>query len=399
MENLSEENVIRKRKRKARALHMLYRVFQIFPIHKRKIVFTTFEGDGGFCCNPRYIAEEMLGRQTEYEMVWLVNNMNRQFPDGIRKIRNTLLNRVYHMATAKVWVDNSRKEYGTAKRKGQLYIQTWHAALILKPVGKFRGSLFPKMAYLVSRYDSRLIDYVISNSKWCTRRYPRMLLYNGNVIETGSPRCDIFFTKKEQLYKEIRERYQIPQDAKIVMFAPTFRGGSQKGNRQVFAEEVSLDFEAVQKALKDKFGGEWYILLRLHPQLSASLKEIPLKNKSENMIDVSQADDMNEIMTAADVFITDYSSSAFDAVNMYTPVFLYIDDLDEYISERGELMWNINELPFSTARTNEELVRNIQQFNDDEYRKGIDIFSKRHGVVEDGKASERVVDIIENFVC
>ncbi len=398
MENLSEENVIRKRKRKARALHMLYRVFQIFPIHKRKIVFTTFEGDGGFCCNPRYIAEEMLGRQTEYEMVWLVNNMNRQFPDGIRKIKNTLLNRVYHMATAKVWVDNSRKEYGTAKRKGQLYIQTWHAALILKPVGKFRGNLFPKMAYLVSRYDSRLIDYVISNSKWCTRRYPRMLLYNGNVIETGSPRCDIFFTQKEQLYKEIRERYQIPQDAKIVMFAPTFRGGSQKGNRQVFAEEVSLDFEAVQKALKDKFGGEWYILLRLHPQLSASLKEIPLKNKSENMIDVSQADDMNELMTAADVFITDYSSSAFDAINMYTPVFLYIDDLDEYICERGELMWNINELPFSIAQTNEELVRNIQQFNDVEYKKGIDIFSKRHGVVEDGKASERVVDIIENFV-
>lgn len=398
LKKMSEENVIRKRKRKARAIHMLYRMFRLFPLCKKKIVFTTFEGNGGFCCNPRYIAEEMIKRGPQYEMIWLVNNMEKQFPEEIRKVKNTFLNRVYHLATAKVWVDNSRKEYGTAKRKGQLYIQTWHAALILKPVGKFRGKLFPKMAYLVSRYDSKLIDYVISNSVWCTRRYPKMLLYDGNVIETGSPRCDIFFTKQEQLYKEIRDRYHIPEDAKIVMFAPTFRGGSQKGKRQVFTEEITLDFEAVRRALKDRFGGEWYVLLRLHPQLSAYLKEVPLKNKSAYMVDVSQADDMNEIMAAADVLITDYSSSAFDAINMYTPVFLYIDDLDEYINERGELMWDINQLPFSTARTNAELTRNIQQFDDAEYRRCINMFSKRNGVLEDGKASERVANIIEEFL-
>ena len=398
LRKLSEENVIRKRKRKACAVHMLYRMFWLLPLCKKKIVFTTFEGSGGFCCNPRYIAEEMIKRGSEYEMIWLVNNMERQFPKGIRKVKNTFLNRVYHLATAKVWVDNSRKEYGTAKRKGQLYIQTWHAALILKPVGKFRGKLFPRMAYLVSRYDSKLIDYVISNSVWCTKRYPKMLLYNGNVIETGSPRCDIFSTKREQLYKEIRDRYHIPEDAKIVMFAPTFRGGSQKGKRLVLTEHITLDNEAVRRALKDRFGGEWYVLLRLHPQLSAYLKEVPLKNKSARMVDVSQADDMNEIMAAADVLITDYSSSAFDAINMYIPVFLYIDDLDEYIQERGRLMWDIEKLPFSTARTNEELTKNIIEFNEAEYTKTVDVFSRRHGVVEDGKASGRVVDIIEEFI-
>lgn len=398
MRKQKEDTVIKKRKRKAKATYFAYKLMQIFPINKKKIVFTAFEGDGGFCCNPRYIAEELLHRNKSYEMVWLVNNMNREFPKGIKKVKNTFWNRAYHLTTSKVWVDNSRKAYGTAKRKDQLYIQTWHAALEFKPVGKFRGKLFPKIAYLVSEYDSKLADYVTSNSEWCTKLYPEMLLYDGEIIKTGSPRCDIFFQKRKELYQQIRKKYQIPMDAKIIMFAPTFRGGSQKGKRQVFAEEPTLDFKKLAKTLEKKFGGEWYVLLRLHPQLAALLQGMPLKNKSEHMIDVSQADDMNEVMTAADVFITDYSSSAFDAINMNMPVFLYADDLQEYTGERGKLMWDMNTLPFTVAETNEELVRNIEEFDEETYKRKIAEFSKEYGVLEDGHAGERVADVIEGFI-
>lgn len=86
---------------------------------------------------------------------------------------------------AKVRMDNSRKAFGTAKRKDQLYIQTWHAALEFKTVGKFRGKLFPKIAHIVSAYDSGLIDYVISNFQWCSGLYPKMLLYHGKFLKTG----------------------------------------------------------------------------------------------------------------------------------------------------------------------------------------------------------------------
>ena len=364
-----EEKSIRRRKRKAYVVNWVYRVLRIFPIKRKKIVFTTFEGKGGFCCNPRYIAEELLRRQGDrdvYEMVWLVNNMKRQFPMGIRKVKNTFLNRAIHLVTARVWVDNSRKAYGTAKRKEQLYIQTWHGALEFKAVGKFRGELFPEMAYLISKYDSRLVDYVLSNSEWCTKRYPKMLLYNGEILKTGSPRCDIFITRRIKLYKRIREYYRIPEKGKIIMYAPTFRGGGQKGKRQVYSEEPTLDFQKLINALHKKFHGAWYVLLRLHPQLAAQMEAIPLKNNincSERIIDVSQADDMNEILAAVDVFITDYSSAAFDAVNMRIPVFLYMDDLQEYVRERGELMWNMDELPFPVSETNDQLEKEIIKFD------------------------------------
>lgn len=394
----SKESIIKRRKRKARLTNCIYHMLRIFPIKDNKVVFTTFEGDGGYCCNPRYIADEILRRNKGYELVWLVNNMNKQFPKGIRKVRNTFFNRAYHLVTSKVWVDNSRKAYGTAKRDDQMYIQTWHAAIEFKPVGGFRGKLFPKIAYLVSRYDSKLANYVISNSEWCTRRYPKMLLYDGEILKTGSPRCDIFFTKRDEIYEQTRDKYSLPGDAKIVTFAPTFRGGGQKGKRQIFLEKTTLDFKMLSEALGKKFGGTWYVFLRLHPQLAAQFNDMPLSEKTDHMIDVSQADDMNELLAASDVLVTDYSSTAFDAINMYMPVFLYADDLEEYTRERGGLMWDMDKLPFAVAKSNGELSENIKKFDESRYRSEIDKFSKRHGVLEDGHASERVADVIEEFV-
>ncbi|WP_186423845.1 CDP-glycerol glycerophosphotransferase family protein [Lacrimispora celerecrescens] len=393
----SEERYIRKRKRECYRTNLFYHLLRLFPINKKKIVFTTFEGDGGYCCNPRYIAEELLKKKEKFEIIWLVNNMEKQFPNGIKKVKNTFFNRAYHLTTAKAWVDNSRKAYGTAKRKKQLYIQTWHAALEFKPVGKFRGKLFPRIAYMVSEYDSKLADYVTSNSEWCTKLYPEMLLYNGDIIKTGSPRCDIFINRREETYQYIRERYHMPQDAKIALFAPTFRGGSQKGNRQVFTEESTIDFKRLVNALERKFGGTWFVFLRLHPQLAAQLDQFPLSNGATNMIDVSQADDMNELAAASDVLVTDYSSSAFDVINMYMPVFLYADDLEQYTEERGRLMWDMYSLPFSVAKDNDELVENIAKFDAGIYKKKIEEFSQEYGVLEDGHASERVVDLLRSF--
>lgn len=392
---MTEEQYVNKRKRKAFLTSLAYWLLWAFPIKKKKIVFTAFEGDGGYCCNPRYVAEELLKKKDGLELVWLVNNTNKQFPQGIRKVKNTFWRRAYHLATAKVWIDNSRKAYGTRKRKGQLYIQVWHAAIGFKPLGLFRGKLFPKIAYLVSQHDSKLADYVISNSAWCTKLIPDQLIYTGEIIKTGSPRCDIFFNGREDVYRELRKRYKLSQDVKIALFAPTFRGGSQKGNRQVFVEEPTLDFARMTEALEQKFGGTWFVFLRLHPQLAAQLEQFPYKNGIANMIDVSQADDMNELAAASDVLITDYSSSVFDVINMYMPVFIYADDLDEYIGERGKLMWDMYSLPFSVAGDNDELVEKIAKFDNDEYKKKIDKFSCDHGVLEDGYASKRVAEVIE----
>ena len=399
--NTGAETYIKMRQKKARRLSALFLIMRMFPINKNKIVFAAFEGDGGFGCNPKYIAEELHRRHPEQRMVWLTHRPNdpkHEFPRYIKPVKDTSLNTAYHLSTAKVWVDNYRKPYGTLKRKKQLYIQTWHATIGFKAVGLYRGDTFPKIARIVSEWDSNLADYFLSNSKYCDDVYPKKLLYNGPTLRVGSPRVDPLINNKEQLHKGIRSRLEIAWDVKLILFAPTFRGGNQQEKKQVIAETPKIDFDKLIKALEDKFGGTWKVLLRLHPQLSAKLNEMPLEEKNDSLVDVSQLPDISEIMGGCDLVITDYSSCAFDAAFADIPVLLYADDVQEYIKNRGQFMWKREELPFDTAQDNETLFQNIADFDERRYRNDVKCFMRKYNITEDGKASIRVVEIIDKWI-
>ena len=307
-------------------------------------------------------------------------------------------NRIYHLTTAKVWVGNSRTVYGTRKRKGQIYIQTWHGTVCIKPIGKYRGELFPLIAQIVSEADSRLIDYVLSGSDWCDIHYRNGLLYEGKIVRTGTPRCDVLVSDEKKLYVQIRKEYQIPKKAKILLYAPTFRGGSQNTARSVNTIDFSIRFEQLIKKLEERFGGEWYVFLRLHPQLASKLKGKENYLGSEKVIDVTQRPDMNELIASANAFISDYSSAIFEAALLKMPCFIYVEDYEEYIKERGNLFFDLKDLPFSVATNNSDLMKNISCFNKKEYEERVDDFIRIVGICENGKASEEVVKLIETFI-
>ena len=104
---------------------------------------------------------------------------------------------------------------------------------------------------------------------------------------------------------------------------------------------------------------------------------------------------MYEILAGCDAFLTDYSSAAFDAAVMGVPVLIYADDYGEYEAERGKLLWNLRELPFPLAETNEELAKSLATFDEQIYRDKMERLFQETGMVEDGHASERVADWIE----
>lgn len=390
-----ESRYLERRKCKARLLSFLFWIMKIFPINKNKIVFSTFEGDGGFCCNPRYIAEELYRRNVPYEMVWLTNEVGKDFPKYIKVAKYTTWNIAYHLSTAKIWIDNYRKPYGTVKRKGQFYLQTWHASIGFKAVGLYRGTAFPAIAKRVSEWDSGLIDILISNSEYCDQIYPKKLLYTGPTLRVGSPRVDCLINNKSGLQKQLRKKLQIDKDIKLVLFAPTFRGGNQKGKKQVIAPIPTLDFDRLICALEEKTGDKWRILLRLHPQLSAQMEQMPIDCKDERLIDVSQEVDISEIMGGCNLVITDYSSCAFDACFAEIPVLLYADDVNEYTKNRGKFMWKREQLPFLIAETNVELIENVKKFDVNIYTQKLHEFIKQYGICENGQASQKVADLIE----
>lgn len=401
----AEERYVRKRIWKSGFQSILFYLCRVFPIRKKKIVFCCIEGTTGYTCNPKYIAEELIRRKEGYELVWLVNDVSKKFPEEIKAVRNTLPNRAYHLATAHFWIDNSRKQLEVRKRKGQTYIQTWHAKLGFKPTCLDRGKSFSKIACLVSKHDSDMIDYVLSNSRWYDDTLPTGMLYNGKTLRTGSPRCDILVNGRGKAGKKVREEYGLPEDAKILMYAPTFRGGSQGINRAVEVGQGFPDGERLIWALEERFGGNWYLFLRLHPQLVARDLDKGVKGEGsgsgdaeDRIVDVSRTDDMYEVLAGCDAFMTDYSSAAFDAAVMEIPVFLYAPDYREYEGERGKLLWDMRRLPFPLAEDDGELDEKIREFDEEGYGKKLRELFEETGMVEDGKASGRIVDVIKELI-
>lgn len=390
-----EEQYTVKRIIKGKVQSIPFYLFRIFPIKKKKIVFCCIEGTTGYSCNPKYIAEEMINRKDEFEMIWLVNDITKQFPKEIKVVKNSLWNRAYQLATAKIWIDNSRKQLEVRKRKNQIYIQTWHAKLGFKPTCLDRGHSFSKIAYLISKHDSEMIDYVLSNSKWYDDTLPSGMMYTGLILRYGSPRCDILVNRVCEMHRRIREIYNLPENAKIVLYAPTFRGGSQGTDRRIRVDESKLDYDRLVDALRRRFGGKWYVMLRLHPQLVA--RQISNNTDNNKVIDVSKEEDLYEILAGCDAFITDYSSAAFDAAVMRIPVFLYCDDYSEYEAERGKLLWNLKELPFPLAQDNEELEYKVLEFDNGSYQTELLDFFRLTQMEEDGKAAERVADKIKEL--
>lgn len=414
---MDEKSYIRYRKIKALGNKLCFFICRIFPIQKKRISICTFEGRSGFGCNPRYIVEELHKRNEDYEFVWFVNDMQKEFPEYIKKVPNTLWSRAYWLSTSKIWIDNYRKPYGTIKRKGQYYFQTWHGTIGFKSTGLLRKEAFSEMAYLVSKNDSDMIDYVIIDSKWCEVMDPKALVYDGTFLKTGAPRCDILYGDKKNIRKVFRKRFGLEQTDKIVIFAPTFREKSEDGVRSVYSQKWSIDFERMISNLKKRFGGNWCLCLRLHPQLAKNIMDDFHLFSQIKVIDISEEDDMNANLAAMDVLVTDYSSVAMDAGFMRMPVFIYADDIEKYIQDRGSILWDFSgvsggiiknnqemipgidaELPFTVAQNNDELERDILEFKEDKYATKIDRFAKDVELIFDGKASRRVSDKIEYFM-
>ncbi|MEE8836717.1 MAG: CDP-glycerol glycerophosphotransferase family protein [Eubacteriales bacterium] len=391
-----------------------FHICRIFPIERKLISVCTFEGKGGFGCNPKYLVQELHLEDPEIQFVWLVNEVGKHtFPGYIREVPNTLWSRAYWLSRSKVWIDNYRKPYGTCKRKGQYYLNVNHFTVGIKCTGLNRGDGFSKMAYLVNHNDSSMIDDLVIDSDWCEEESPKGMVYEGTYLKTGAPRCDVLFGDRTWAREKFRKAHNLPDDAKVLMFAPTFREGAKRGKRFVFSETWSIDFKRLIKNIEKKFGGRWYICVRVHPQLAPTHEEFGNTELGDRIIDESQADDMYEILAGMDAYITDYSSAIFEAGYAHIPSFIYADDIEQYKNDRGNLMWDFNtddlkhvkndkrftpsfdvELPFTISANNAELEKNIIKFNQGEYNLLLEGFHKAIGVVFEGTASQKLSKIV-----
>lgn len=367
--------------------------YDYLPIQNNKIVFRC--SSGAYCCNPKAIAEEIRKQNLPYELVFVVNknilNYLDSYPSDIRLVMQGTSQALKEYATAKIWIENERRvnyiKQGFFKRPEQIYIQTFHGSLGIKKTGEERTDI-KKSCFTLPKLDAKEIDFLISNGTWTTNFFKKIFWNNGKILEVGHPRNDIFFKENSHIKAKVYEYFNIPTNKKIVLYAPTLREDED-------ISCYSLDFNKLQMALSKKFGGEWIVMLRLHP-LIVDLKD-NLKLDFTNIIDATYYSDIQDLLVSSDCLITDYSSCVYDYIHQYKPAFVYATDITKYDNNRG-FQYSLSETPFSIAANNDELVANIQNFNNETYQKRVKDFIKGKGCIDNGQASEKIVNLIKKII-
>ena len=364
-------------------------LFRFLPIKSNKIVASNFHGKK-FGDNPGAIVAELLKSHEDLDIVWVLDDVNydSDLPGGVRRVKEGSVRQLFEMATAKVWIDNVRKYFYPKKRKGQFYIQTWHGSIGMKMVEADAPNL-PKEYIKDAKMDSKNADLFISGSKFLSGLYRKSFWYNGKIVEVGTPRLDKLITRGsdkeyvEKLRHKVLNYIGIKDNPKLkmVLYAPTFRRSKIKHN---------IDFERLRASLKKRFGGEWIVLLRLHPNEAN-------KNRLENdaikgVYDCTGYPDLYELLPLADVVISDYSSLAFEAAMINKIIFLYAPDYHEYVNnDRGLYFDPKKDLPFPFSENNNDLEKDILNYK---MKNNSSEMSKKFGINETGKSAKYIAELI-----
>jgi len=371
-------------------------------IDEKMVIFETFMGRQ-YGDNPRAIYEYMLEdpRFDDFRFVWALNDPEKktQFPKLERAEIVALRSRGYYdaYANAKYVITNSNLDYGIMKRPGQVFLQTWHGT----PLKKLRcdieatdGNAINSLEEIRNKNNLDVVryDYFISPSEFASEKFASAFRLTAlgmeNILKvTGYPRNDLLYHFDEQFAAEQRLALGIPEDKKVILYAPTFRDNQHNGAGYVY--DLALDFDELRREL----GDEYVILLRVH-YFVARLFDF---DQAEGFVyNVSDLDDITPLYTIADVLVTDYSSVFFDYANLGRPMVFYMYDKKAYADDIRGFYIDLEELPGPIVETEEELIAQIRHAEqvaplyEEKYKK----FNQKYNSHDDGNASRRVCELL-----
>ena len=381
------------------AVVLFYRIMCfIFPVKKNRIVFDSSLGKS-YAGNPRYIYECIVsnGYDMKWDCIWFYETEKYSIPGMSRQVRYGRLRYLYYMATAKVWVFDSRQPEFLIRRRGTHYIQTWHGTP-LKKLALDMEDVFMVGEKDIDTYKELFVknvhtwDYLISQNSFSTATFRRAFNFEKQMLEIGYPRNDILL--RENTPDDIR-RYRknlgLPLDKKIILYAPTFRDDEYSDDDH-YQFDPQISFELMQEQLSD----EYVIIVKYHYLIMDSVDWSPYEGFIYHF---DQSRDIAELYLVSDFLITDYSSVMFDYSILNRPMFFFAYDFHKYKNElRGFYFSYREEMPGPISTTTEELIRDIRNYDPAEYQEKSRRFREKYNSIDDGRASARVLELMDTLI-
>lgn len=348
-----------------------------------------FESFGGKQISDSVLAicNEIIRRDLGLKLYWSVAEMGTPVPDGTTPLLVNSREWLERLRDSRYLVNNNNFPSCFRKSPGQIYLQTWHGTP-LKRIGNDipRTGLSLLYRQLMNR-EAQFWDYLLAQNDFATDVLPRAFGYEGKVLNLGYPRNDVLAGVQAASRRRMARRtlgfepYHF-----VVLYAPTWR--DNLSGAQGYSRVEYLDFKRVRKVLGDNAR----ILARGHHNTSKSGG-----THHDGVMDVTHHPDINDLLLAADLLITDYSSVMFDYAITGKPVVYLAPDLEEYRDKTRGFYLNFEAIaPGPICCSNDEVVDVLSHLGSatDTHAERYQAFVKEFAPRDDGMAAVRVVDAV-----
>ncbi|WP_330239013.1 bifunctional glycosyltransferase/CDP-glycerol:glycerophosphate glycerophosphotransferase [Streptomyces sp. NBC_00525] len=350
-------------------------------------LYSTFDGRQ-YSDSPRAVYEELVRRGTEVEHIWVVRDQQAIIPEGATVVEHGSVAWHEALARSRYIVTNTQLPEWFARREDQTVVQTWHGTP-LKRIGlELAGTAQANAAYIATLADrAKQWNFLVSPNTYSTPVLRRSFGFEGEVLECGYPRNDIFHAPdRAKVAAAVREKLGIPAGKRVVLYAPTWREDQRLGGGR-YSLGLQLDLAAAEREL----GEDTVLLVRRHYMVTDRLPD----SGTGFVKDVSRYPDVGELMLISDALVTDYSSLMFDFAQTGRPMLFHTYDLEHYRDTlRGFSFDFESRAPGPLIPASDDLIAALR---DPEkaiagHAKAYEQFRHDFCDLDDGRATARVVD-------
>jgi CDP-glycerol glycerophosphotransferase len=349
-----------------------------------RIVYNSFHGR--FSDSPRAIYERLRDRPG-VEHVWLADQAHlAAFPEDVTTVDVDGPDARAALEAADLVIASSHTEVEWDKKPGATYLQTWHGTPLKRVHYDVLWAPEGRLDYL--DLDIAKWDLLISPNAVSTPRLRQAFGYAGEIMETGYPRNDLLSSPHvAEFGAQVRTRLDVPDGATTVLYAPTWRDDDVQLDP---TSDVPFALEPADFACA--LGPAQVLLARAH-NLATGRSRMP---EVPGVRDVSYYPDVRDLYAAADVLVTDYSSVMFDFAITGRPIVFYAYDLERYRDSIRGFYFDLlsGDAPGPVVRTQQELFETLARMPEitEEYADRYAVFHKEFSALEDGHATDRVLE-------
>lgn len=315
-------------------------------IDKNMIIFS---GHGRrYNDSPRAIYEKLikLPKFSHLKYVWALDDIAVEIPGNPIKIKSDTWKYFKYTLKSKYWVTCVNIERGLHfKKKDCIYLNTWHGVAF---------NCIGNAAEGRKDYDFSHINLFCYESDYQKEIFMRdMKVQENALIPTGLPRNDTLYNVSNDEIGLIKARLNIPQDKKVILYAPTWRDSSDLGT--TYSIQPPINMLLWEEQLKDKY----VLLLRTHAYTNSLLGV----TFNDFIRDFSTYHSINDLFKISDILISDYSACIADYSILERPIICFAYDYESYRAQRGLYLDFNQAMPNGVMKDETQVLNHIKHMN------------------------------------